>query len=96
MTFKIIFLTRPPHDDDYIADDTNRRERILRRQELNELRKLQHDEQRAMSILTARLTGQMEMMLHAFEQERMHIETKYASRWEIEWIGCVRVCEMLK
>ena len=57
-------------------------QRILRRQELNELRKLQHDEQRAMSILTAKLTTQMEIMLEMFEHERGTIETKYDSEIE--------------
>ena len=63
------------YGEDAINDDFNKR--ILRRQELNELRKLQHDEQRAMAILTAKLTQQMEIMLTRFEQSRIEIEQKF-------------------
>lgn len=67
-------------EDEMANEDFNKK--ILRRQELNELRKLQHDEQRAMAILTAKLTQQMEIMLTRFEESRIQIEQKFDTEIE--------------
>ena len=69
------------HDEEYMNEqEYNRRD--FRRQELNELRKLQHEEQRSMTILTAKLANQMETMLQHFESERIIIESKYNTEIE--------------